>query len=400
MLPVALLLVGGARWNATQHSQVLAELGREAERQGLALTAEQRSGYLGTARLHHATLVVSPSAKFEAEHVEVGYLPWRRFIRVRGSKLLLSGPLSTSWEDLHRVQWPPGVEVDAAQVSYEAPRLGAVSLADARYEATPAGDKIHTSALSFGGFSLADVSMVGARPHTTIRFKFGADPSDPRATELGFIPSTGQAFEWALTLPSQPFPEFADRAGFRAADDWDSATIAGTGSLLVPEASNLHPRANLRFVIDRWHQPAWPQASAVTGASGAIALRLTPTATTRSWTVRAEVEAGLFSLVGAGELSVEEGARLTFRASGTRTCAELAQRWTESVYRDTVRAELERRVGGAAENEVVRLTLEVNLEPARAPQLDFRWHLDQGCGLSELKEPQLPSQPQSLRSHF
>ena len=120
MLPVALLLVGGARWNATQHSQVLAELGREAERQGLALTAEQRSGYLGTARLHHATLVVSPSAKFEAEHVEVGYLPWRRFIRVRGSKLLLSGPLSTSWEDLHRVQWPPGVEVDAKLLSWPA----------------------------------------------------------------------------------------------------------------------------------------------------------------------------------------------------------------------------------------------------------------------------------------
>jgi len=366
---------------------MLAELKSEAEFRGLVLRVRSSDGYFGTARLHEVTLVISAAIGCEAEKVELGYLPWNRFIRVRGVKLRLAGPPDALWEDFHRLDWLPRTDVEAAQIRYDTDLLGNLVLEGARLEITREGDKVDALDLRVGAMSWRDVHFLVSRPKSVVQFRLGSDALHEHAFRASFVPSPGQGSEWTLSVPSQPFSEFAERAGFRATDSWKDAVVAGTGSLVLPEAK-LNPRANLRFVIDDWHRANWPEAAVLTGVSGAVALSLTPSATRAPWVLRAWVEAGLFSLIGTGELIFDERPRLAFRASGTRTCAQLAEHLAPSNYRTRVRAYLDERRGSKdAETETVRLSLDSSLEvSSAAPPLSFRWHLEAGCGLSDLNE--------------
>jgi hypothetical protein len=101
---------------------------------------------------------------------------------------------------------------------------------------------------------------------------------------------------------------------------------------------------------------------------------------------RVEVAAGLFSLVGNGQLSFGEPNRLTFDAQGELSCARLLAHLPASSYRDRVQAYLREQREDSANETSVRLALAVRAEAPRGPALRFRWHLHAGCGLSEMNE--------------
>jgi len=220
--------------------------------------------------------------------------------------------------------------------------------------------------------------------------------SEPRATAT-YMASDGRAAEWILEVPYQSFAALGRSLGVGTWPKADPSRITGTFSWIVPDDPALTSSGTFHFVLDRWQEPDWPEASALTGSSGSLggAVLLAPDG--RGFRLeRVEVAAASFTLTGSGTITIAEKPELRLKASGRRTCAELARHLPPSRYRDTVLATHgladeqpasaatdSPRSNGAASGWVeLELGVELSLEPGGAAS--FRWHLTPGCGLGEL----------------
>jgi hypothetical protein len=135
----------------------------------------------------------------------------------------------------------------------------------------------------------------------------------------------------------------------------------------------------------------------MTGSSGSLAAVLVKAPEgDRLRLERVEVAAGLFELRGVGELALGEAVAGSLRASGRRTCAELAVGLPRSRHRQAVRDYLgvgqEAPVAGRVDaapatgpaSESVELSLRVELSFGPSGSLGFHWHLTPGCGIGEM----------------
>jgi hypothetical protein len=195
-------------------------------------------------------------------------------------------------------------------------------------------------------------------------------------------------------LPHRPLGELRRALGHRTpVSDDAAARIAGTLSWIVPEDVRLPTRGSCRFVLDGWPRPPWPDASALTGSSGAIAAAIAPSPVNDELRLeRVEVSAALFDLRGNGTITLGGAPRIALSTSGRRTCAELSRGLPPSRHREAVRSFLGPGALGAlpASNAAgraedwVELSLRVELELGATGDLRFLWHLSPGCGLPEM----------------
>jgi hypothetical protein len=351
-----------------------------------ALRVDGTEGLLWPTRLLNVALDPSPNLSVRIARVELGFFPWQRLSRAYGVVVRGQAPLDAVWDEARRVVVPADLEVMDARLEYTEASGSKLSADGASFERGPRRDHLHAQSLHALGTTFRDVHLWATRPTTAIELRLARNAEDSKAPKLVVSRSAGEGVEWTLDIPSQPFAAWASRIGLNLDETWAEAAFVSIGSVIVPDSTERRARANFRFTIDGWHRPSWPEASVLTGRSGAIALRLSPGPGARHAITRVEVSAGLFSLVGSGELSFGEPNRLTFDAQGELSCARLLAHLPASGYRERVQAYLAEHSQGSANETSVRLALAVRAEAPRGLPLSFRWHLHAGCGLPEMTE--------------
>lgn len=350
-----------------------------------SLRVESTEGLLWPTRMNHVELDVSPNLSVDVARVELGFFPWQRVSRAHGVVIRSQAPLDTFWEEARRLAVPSDLEVVNADLEYADASRGKLIANDISFEPGTGRDHLHVRSLHAFGTTFRDVHLWASRPNTVLEILLAREGEDSKAPKLHVTRSPGEGVEWALDIPSQPFSEWAKRIGLEIDQTWAEALFVGTGSLIAPDSPTLSTRADFRFTIDNWHLPSWPEARLLTGRSGAVALRISPGPGATHTISRVEIAAGLFSLVGQGQLSFGAPNGLSFDAQGNLSCARLCAHLPASSYRDRVQAYLrEHREDSADETSVLELA--VRAEAPRGPPLVFRWHLHAGCGLPEMKE--------------
>jgi hypothetical protein len=381
---IALLAIAGAAasaaWMRGERLRAISAL-----KSRLSLRIESTEGLLWPTRLNHVAFDVSSNLSVRVARVELGPFPWQRVNRAHGVVVRARGPLDAFWEEARRFALPADFEVIDARIEYTDASGGRLSAEGVSFEPGPQGDHLRIQALHTLGATFRDVHSWVNQPSTGLEIRLAPEAKDLKAPKLNITRSVGEGVEWTLDIRSQPFPEWANRIGLSIDETWAEAVVVSIGSVIVPDSPALKARANFSFTIDNWHRPSWPEGGLLTGRSGALALRLSPGPDATHAITRVEIAAGLFSLVGSGQLAFGEPNRLTFEAQGELSCARLLAHLPASGYRDRVQAYLAEHRQDSA-NESVRLELAVRAEAPRGLPLKFRWHLHAGCGLSEMTE--------------
>lgn len=357
----------------------------EALKSRLAFRVGGIEGLLWPTRLTNVAFDVSPNLSIDVARVELGLFPGQRQ-RAHGVVLRAHAPLDTFWKEARRFAVPADFEVVDARIEHTDPSGRNLRADVVSFEPGTLHDHLHVRSLRVFGTTFGDVHSWVSRPSTALQLRLARDPDDSKAPKLALSRSPGEGVEWVVDTPSQPFSEWARRMGLDIDETWAEAVVVSIGSVIVPD-SPAHPaRANFRFTLDNWHRPGWPEAALLTGRSGAIALRISPGPAATHAITRVEVAAGLFSLVGSGQLSFGQPNRLTFDAHGELSCARLLAHLPASAYRARVQAYLLDHHEESANEPSVRLELAVRAEAPRGPPLKFHWHLHAGCGLAEMSE--------------
>jgi hypothetical protein len=381
-LALVLIVTLGAAlfWLRSERQQAVSALTSR-----LALRVDSTEGLLWPTQLTKVVWEPSPSLSVQVARIELGRFPWQRTSRAHGVLVRAQAPLDQVWEEARRLAASVDVEVADARLEYTDASGRKLSADAASFAPGLERDHLHVESLRAFGATFRDVHLWASRPSTALELRFSRAANDARAPQLNVTRSPGEGVEWTLDVPSQRFSEWANRIGLSVDEAWNQAVIVSIGSVIVPDSAAHRPSANFRFTIDNWRRPRWPEAGILTGRSGAIALRISPGPAATHAITRVEVAAGLFSLVGKGEVSLGEPHRLTFDAQGELSCARLLQHLPASRYRDLVQAYAADHGQGLV-NESARLELAVRAEaPSRLP-LQFRWHLSAGCGLPEMRE--------------
>jgi hypothetical protein len=313
-------------------------------------------------------------------------------------EMTLAGEPMQAFSLAGRVSVPEGIELRASRTSvrYRDRAIGGLVLEGVSRRPGP-GLVLHAEALALGSARFSDVAFSVAQKRQTLEILLGTGREASARATATYVPSDGRSAEWRIVLPHQPFGDLRRALGLGEPAAESTARVGGTVSWIVPDDVSLAPRGSFRFVLDGWPRPHWPDASALTGSSGAIAAVITPSVAGSELRLeRVEVAAALFELRGSGTITLDGAPKVAVAASGRRTCAELAQGLPGSRHREAVRAFLGLGSGasppalrdGAADarraEEWVELGLRVELVLGPAGTVRFRWHLSAGCGLPEL----------------
>lgn len=349
--------------------------------------------------LHDVRLDFGDGVALEAPSVQVlrGLLR-PRSVRAPKAHLSLHGDPLASSSIVRRLVAASPPELDIAEVSLDYRHRSLGHLALEGVERTPGEGSFIAKRLILGRASWSDTPFSLETRSQALEVRLGtAGGSGPQATAK-YLESDGWAAEWILEVPYQSLGKLARSLGLGSWSRDDPSRITGTFSWIVPDDPALGSRGSLHFVIDRWHEPQWPEASALTGSSGSLGAMVVPAPDGLSFRLeRVEVAAASFALTGSGTITTAAKPVIRFQASGRRTCGELARLLSPSRYRDAVLATLgltderpstaateSHRHASATETGWVELTLAVELSLEHGGSQRFRWHLTPGCGVAEL----------------
>lgn len=374
------LLAASAAWVRRTRLQAI-----ETSKSRSALQVESIEGWPWPTRMNAVLWQPSPNLSVRAARIELGLYPWQGKRRAHGVLVRATAPLEFAWEQARALALPADLEVSDARLEYTEPSGRKLTADGITFDAGTAHDHLHARSLHALGATFRDVHAWVGRPNTALEIRFARDAADAKAPTLRVTRSIGQGIEWTFEIPSQSLPARASQLGLRLDDGFREAVFVGVGSVIVPDSPALAARANFRFTIDNWRRPHWPEAALLTGRSGAVALRIRPDPGATHAITRVEVAAGLFALIGTGQLSFGDPNRLTFRAQGERECARLLAHLPASGLRERVQAYVTGQ-GPTANTESVRLELDVVAEAPSQRPLQFRWHLQAGCGLPEMTD--------------
>jgi hypothetical protein len=309
-------------------------------------------------------------------------------LRTPALEVILSGDPIEAHALLGKIVPPEGLRVVASRVSvhYRDRAVGSLLL-DGVSSLGP--ESLRAETLELFGARFSDVSLSFKKRRATLEIALGADRESRARATATYVPSDGRAAEWRIVLPHQPLEGLRTALGLGAAPPEEATRVAGTVSFILPDDPAFVPRGSCRLVLDGWSRPPWPDAAALTGSSGSLALVVRPSPVPGELGLeRVEVAAALFELRGSGTLALGTAPKVSLQASGRRTCAELARGLPASSHRDAVSAYLAgaagRRTKADPAGESVELSLRVELEFGVRGDVRFWWHLSPGCGLPEM----------------
>jgi hypothetical protein len=265
----------------------------------------------------------------------------------------------------------PGIDLGEVSVVYDHRSVGNWLLERVRRGAAEGAFTADRATLGPQSWSNSAISVV-MKPRA-LELQWGSETEAGPRAQAKYLAPDERAAEWIIVVPHQPLGGFGPKG----------SSISGTLSWIVQSDPKLAPRGGVRFVLDQWDKPPWPEASALTGSSGSVAAVVIPAADGASFRLeRFEVAAALFTLQGRGTFTAGAKPELQLTAKGQRTCSELAEHLAPSRYRDLVRAKLEQGIDPGW----VELELNVQVTLGAAGSTRFRWHLTPGCGLGELTQ--------------
>jgi hypothetical protein len=404
---VGLLAVGAVYVYGARARPPLDELKAWGRAQGI--TIESRSVERGWFEdtLHNVAVALPKGAAAHATEVVLSSRPFSTpSLHVPELRLAFKGDPLEAFSQVAELEVPNGFALHVSRLSfdYRDRAVGSLALDGVIERSGAAPGALHVEALALGKLRWSDVDLAVRQKGKTLEVLLGADVAAlPRAIGT-YVPSDGRASEWRLAIPHQSLAALRGALGLGDPSPRAAARIGGTLSLITPDVEGSASRGSCRFVLDEWERPAWPEASALVGSSGALAAVLVPNADgTRLSLERVEVVAALFELRGTGTIAFDGTPKGTLVATGRRTCAELAADLPRSRHRDRVRKFL----GLGAEESVsvprdgrsttwrggesVELSLRVDLSFVAGSFLRFAWHLSSGCGLSEMTDNEGPA---------
>jgi len=276
------------------------------------------------------------------------------------------------------------VSIRRLSVRYEDGSLPAIDLAGVVRKSVAGAELLQTAQLKIGQKSWSDVPFTIRRHAAVLEVELGKAPSPEQQVTLKHVISDGTGSEWVLNVPYQAVVPLLGPLGLAASTGSGGAKATGVVSIIVPEAAERRPFGNLRFVVDDWPQPAWPEVSSLVGRSGSFGIGLLYRGDGRTWTLpRIEVSAGLFTLSGTGVMTWSERLELAAELRGSRSCDELATHLPASSYRDRVRAYVAQRPASRG-SERAELGLRLRMSAGADGKLTMDFRLAPACGLNEL----------------
>jgi hypothetical protein len=191
-----------------------------------------------------------------------------RSIRAPKAQLSLGGDPLASSSLVRRLvaASPPELEIAELSVDYRHRSLGHLALQGV--ERTDGEGAFVAKRFALGRTSWSGTPFSFETHGGALEVRLGAaGGSQPRATAT-YMVSDGRAAEWILEVPYQSFAALGRSLGAGSWTNDDPSRITGTVSWVVPDDPALAPSGSFHFVIDRWDEPPWPEASALTGSSG------------------------------------------------------------------------------------------------------------------------------------
>jgi hypothetical protein len=324
--------------------------------------------------LHAVRLTLGDTVTIDVPEVRVSHRPLGPpRVRAERARVALHGdPLSSLSRIRSFVSAPlPGIDLGEVSLVYDHRSVGHWRLEGVRRGA--AEGRFTAERARLGPQSWSDSAFSVAVKPRALELQWGSETEAGPRAQAKYLAADERAAEWIIVVPHQPLGAFGP----------EDASISGTLSWVVQSDPKRAPRGGVRFVLDQWDKPPWPEASALTGASGSVAAIVVPAADGASFRLeRVEVAAALFTLQGRGTFSSGAKPELQLTAKGQRTCSELAEHLAASHYRDRVRAKLEQDIDPGW----VELELNVQVTLGAGGGTRFRWHLSPGCGLAELTQ--------------
>jgi hypothetical protein len=303
-------------------------------------------------------------------------------------------PQITELEGLAKVD---GVRVSRLSIEQRDRSIGSLLLDGVSQRGGAVPRALRAETLVLGNVRWSDVVFSIHEKPKTLEVLLGADPAALPRAKATYVPSDGVGSEWRVGVPHQPLGPLRAALGLGASPPDAATRVAGSLSFIIPDARDTSWRGSFRFVLDGWERPPWPEASAITGSTGALAAVLLPTPEPDGLRLeRVEVAAALFELRGSGMLTLRDTVTGHLSASGRRTCAELAAALPNSSYRQAVRDYLGLGLEPAGQgqraarpadgpgSESVELSLRIDISTGPNGSLTFNWRLSPGCGLKEL----------------
>ncbi|MDQ2647010.1 MAG: hypothetical protein M3020_24610 [Myxococcota bacterium] len=362
---MAALLAGAIAWAALLHfspSRAVLESLEAAVRSrgGVLHVDEVRRGVLedvvlgARIELGDGTALIAPEARV------VRRASGAPEIRVREARVELHRDPLAAYSGFRTLEGavPEGLAVERTSLVYEHRSVGRLSLDGVRRVAGAGPDSFAAERARLGPVTWPNPMFTLNAKDRALEVLLG-----PRATAR-YLASDGRAAEWLVQLPRQTFGR-------------EPARFTATFSWIVPDDPALERRGSFRVILDQWPAPAWPEATALLGNSGAIAapVTLSPEPSTLRLE-RLKLETAHFSLDGSGTVTLTEPPRLELEAKGRRACTDLLRTLPGSRYRDAIAAY------GPREGESVELSLhlELSLRDSLEPHMD--WRLSAGCGLA------------------
>lgn len=310
----------------------------------------------------------------------------------RGVHVSLRGAPTALWEHWRDFPELP-VEFTEVAVDYRDSSVGRISTTNTKTTRSESEIQVQASALKWNQTLWNQVSFTISRPQTAIRI--GLPEDQGKALTLTYVRRRDGVGEWAFDIPNQALNPLAKRFGLDALVLRSESRVSALASLLVSDDATRPRRGQLRFVVDDWFRPTWPEAAFLVGRSGAVGARMETQGDGASFTLsRVEVTASIFSLTGFGRLTLGPDPELVFDARGSLTCAKLAANLPPSVYRERVRNYLK----PSRDEETVTLRLAFRLTRSSTASSVARWHLTSGCGLAELSDDATGSGQNSPRT--
>lgn len=274
-------------------------------------------------------------------------------------------------------------------VDYSHRFFGTLSLEGVVLDSGNSGDVVRARQVSLGGAHWQDVAFTVRRRNQMIELGLGDGPIEDARIHFSYFPPSRGAAQWALTVTRQPLRSLGLRFGWDPGPAFESTTVGGSLTFVVPTDPTMKARGSIQAALDRWPKPDWPEVDALMGNTTSILARIEPSADMTRWNLaKVILSQALYTMEGVGRLDWDRQPRLVIDVEGARNCAQLRAHLPASTHLERVKSYLDLAASGPNDSqkahEEAKIRLQLSSVNAPAGQQHVAWRLGAGCGLLEL----------------